>query len=1081
MAAPCLTAFADDEAPAEEAPQVDEALEAEIRYVEALIEFGYPDFADPVIAATKKKWPESEARFFAIEIRGLLSLDRFDEAEKRIAALPDRTGAKFWAARLEMANNLFYRGKKAECSKIYDEFFKAFPTPPKDFVTFYMQACYSWGQILVGDNRYAEAAKVYESLLKLISKRSEEEIDTWCNIASETAEMYIRLASDKATPAERKDLLKSAKKLVDSLLWEQDRPVYFGRAIAMKAHVELLGGNVARAQATIDEYMEQLAQIHQQIKDFDPDGKLGLLRLSPMPQCRYMLAEMLWKEAQDEYAKPKRDDERVKSLLFGEKLKSGKRNNAGAYNHALNVFIQYPECSWAAKSGEMADRIEDFASQNYNAKIEKKVTPEQLAKIRQQQFGRARELMGDGKYEEAKGAFYEVLGAYPECPESIPAIESLVGCYRNLLLQLKADAPGYDDLRLECDAVEGYLAERFAGNPDRRLMSAAGDAVCRVAAAEKQMGQLARADGLYRAFFLNYRNHANAANTAAAVAAEAQKAERYADALATWRTIGENFTNATYYALSFAQASACQTKLGDRRGAIASMKRYVELESNAVLRDQAQMALANMYKDDGLDILQAAATNETEEAVARQLKLGSAQIVRSIQQFKDFAARADKALGDPSVNKTDKERYGRLREGAMFLVGDCWRRMTKPEEKLATFRARAAESFEEYVAAYPRGEYARTAYVYLGTIYTVLEEVEKSKTALDRLSKEFPDSDEAKNAKPRLAKALMEMGFKDEATQIYGEMLRTDGAYTAGQFLLAGEALSEARSWAMANQAFEKAIAKTAGLSNQTYTVSRARLGEARALFRQNALAEAREALDLFLGDEKLAKTALAVDANFLMVEVASAQGAKQRDETARKKDFSAAIGAIGKVRRAWQKMLEAGKKEQWEIDSLALTSADISVRKLTAETAMGLDEAAADTRGIVAANLQGFLQSHGVDADHPADKMSAGELGNLERCYVTLIPLLAKMGKGQADQVLRRGREYMELFPNGKDRTLVQNCLNQAKADLGNKALPASEPASAAAESAAPEEPAEGGQPAAAEAAAADAGEQPKESTEEE
>ena len=103
----------DDPKPAEGAASADgqdAALAAEIRYVEALIENGYPDFAEPVIEATKKKWPEAETKFFAIEIRGMLSLYKFDEAEKKIAALPDRKGAKYWAARLEVANNLFFRG-----------------------------------------------------------------------------------------------------------------------------------------------------------------------------------------------------------------------------------------------------------------------------------------------------------------------------------------------------------------------------------------------------------------------------------------------------------------------------------------------------------------------------------------------------------------------------------------------------------------------------------------------------------------------------------------------------------------------------------------------------------------------------------------------------------------------------------------------------------------------------------------------------------------------------------------------------------------------------------------------------------
>jgi len=80
-------------APAAEAEKVDKEMEDEIAYVTALIDSGYPDFAEPLIAATKKRWPASDAQLFAIEIRGLLSLGKFDEAERAariaVARMPD--------------------------------------------------------------------------------------------------------------------------------------------------------------------------------------------------------------------------------------------------------------------------------------------------------------------------------------------------------------------------------------------------------------------------------------------------------------------------------------------------------------------------------------------------------------------------------------------------------------------------------------------------------------------------------------------------------------------------------------------------------------------------------------------------------------------------------------------------------------------------------------------------------------------------------------------------------------------------------------------------------------------------------
>lgn len=118
---------------------------------------------------------------------------------------------------------------------------------------------------------------------------------------------------------------------------------------------------------------------------------------------------------------------------------------------------------------------------------------------------------------------------------------------------------------------------------------------------------------------------------------------------------------------------------------------------------------------------------------------------------------------------------------------------------------------------------------------------------------------------------------------------------------------------------------------------------------------------------------------------------------------------------------------------------------------------------------LLGFLQSHAVDADHPAEKMAPGELNNLERCYATMIPLLSAMGPEQASDVLKHGQAYLALFPNGKSVQTIQNCMNQAKAEGGRE--------KAAEESAAPvaaeDEEKDASPAAAAESAEADEGDE--------
>ena len=1018
--------FADEaESPAENVAEtkVDEALRGEVRYVEALIDNGYPDFAGPVIEATKKKWTESEAQFFAIEIRGLLSLNKFDEAEKKIAALPDRNGPKFWAARLEVANNYFARGRKSECEKIYGEFFKKFPKPTKELGEFHRQASYQYGQILVMAKDFEKACHIYEGLLNnLNTKASDEDDNIWCNVASETADMYLRLAAQAKDDKDRKRFLDSARKYIDKLLWKQDKPVYFGRAIAMKAHLELLSGRLDRAQGTIDDYMDQLAELHKLIKEADPDGRLGLLKLSPMPTCRYLLADMMWHEVEQECKKPKRDDNLIKDLMFGAKTKNGKRNGAGAYNHALNVFIQYPESTWAAPAGDLAEKIRLFAEKTYGAKIKTNITADQIAKVRAMQFKAADDKLAERDYVGAIKEYYAVLAANPECPESIHAIENLATAYLDQIVRLKPDEKTKrEDLRIDADAVEGYLAERFANFKNRSIMTEAGNAVLRLAAKEKSFGNMPQSLHLYKEFMVNYRHHVQAPSTASIMAYEAQKEGKFREAIAYYKIIDQYYTNSTQYALALSQLSECYDKIGESKLALATLSKYVTVETSPLQSMQAQMKLAMMYQKDGIDIFKAAETNETPEAIEAQLKEGSAQIIRGIKQFADFAKKADVKLADPAVSSDDKAKYRELKEAALYLVGDCWGRLTKPAEKLEAFRKRSAASLEQYVKLFPKGKYAKAAYVKLGTIYTALGDMTKSKAALDGLSREFPDSDEAKNAKPRLAHSLIEMGLVQEGTDVYREMLNTDGAYTAGQFVDAGEALVNAKSWELANQAFEKAIVKAG--TNQVQVVAKARLGQAQSLFKQKAYAEARDALDTYLQDERMSRLAIAADANLLLAEVASEQGRREKDDTLRGKHFGAAIAAIKKLRGYWR------KKEQWEQDAVDLMSADIRVKRMNAEKEMGLDERATETRELTAAGLKAFLQARRPTEQHPFDKMSVGERANLERAYETLLPLLSEMGDAQAADVLLFGQEYMSYFPEGKAHTEVQNYINKAKA----------------------------------------------------
>jgi tetratricopeptide (TPR) repeat protein len=303
--------------------------------------------------------------------------------------------------------------------------------------------------------------------------------------------------------------------------------------------------------------------------------------------------------------------------------------------------------------------------------------------------------------------------------------------------------------------------------------------------------------------------------------------------------------------------------------------------------------------------------------------------------------------------------------------------------------------------------------------------MEKSQEAFARLQRDFPDSDEARNSVPRLAKTLIEMGLRSEGVAEYKKMLETTGGkYTAGQFLMAGDALLEAKSWDVAEQAYVKVAELAASLTNSAAYLAPALLGQAKAAKGAQNYTEARQKLDAFI--EKFGKSALVITAYEMLVEVASIEGSREKDDALRMNSFNTAVRALKKLRN-----LRAGNKtpgqlseaEQLEMDELDLRSGEVLLRKLQAESSMNRSEAAKETRGRAIVSFQAFLMSHEPTDEHPFEKMSGAQRDHLERCFAHLLPLMAAHGSDKAD-ILDYGNKYRKLFPNGKHKSDVETVL---------------------------------------------------------
>lgn len=1039
---PCAGARAADEPAAGEAAKAeDPAAKEELAYIEALVEANMPDFAAPVIAAAKKRWPALGPKLKVLELQGALRMGKFDEVQKVVDGMKEKNG-EYWALRLSMADAYHARGMMPECRKIYEAFFKAVPKPGPDLIDFYVASGFRWAQICVRERKFDEGVRMYVNLLEKIPATGATE-ERWCNVAMEASSLLIHLAEEiepeaggkdaKKLAAKRAAYLDQATKLVDKLLWKNELYVVFGKAIAMKAHVEMLRGNLDGAQNLVNDYMPQLSEIHKSMRELDPDGREGLMRISPMPECRYLLGQVLWGAVQAEMKHAKPDKGKVADLLFGPK-QNGKRNGMGAYNHAINVFVNYPEASCAANAGELAESIEKFVKAEYGKTIKTTVTPEQKRKVRKMQFQNAYENYRDGDYAKAVKAYGDILVQFPEVEESVGAVGILAESYLNLWLN-ERDAAKKLEMRLSANAAEGYLAERFSGLKPAFLRPA-GDELLRLAAKENDLGERARADAVYDLFFSNYPTHYNAAQTALSLAGRAYKAEDWERAAHYYGLVGTVFTNSPHRASALQFRATCSAKLGDEAGEVVWLRRFANATTKVGERTTTQLRLALMQQKSGFAAFAAAA--ETNDAAAAEVVCRAAygDVAGAIRDFRAVSDAITKELAsNKGLSAAEREKFLFRREQAMFLEGDSWQRLTWPKDKLSVFRKQAVKAYERYLAAYPKGTYGAVALVKIGTIHTAEKEMDAAQKAFARLQESFPESDEAKNSVPRLARTLIEMGLREEGVAQYRQMLETKGGkYTAGQFLLAGDALLEAKGWDVAHDAYARAVELAGAMTNAAARASltaRAALGQAKVSEGQKQYAVARQRLEDFI--EKHAKSTLVVDAYEMLVEVASIEGSTERDDDVRLRLFNSAVGAIKKLRGLCRNPQSA--EGRLELDVLALRSGDVLVRKMEAEEAMNLKEQAEETCRKAIVTFQAFLMAHEPTAENPVDKMSPQQLANLERCYATVLPLMAKVGGEQAEKVREYGKAYLEyadkrIFRNEKYRVAVQNAVNQAKAE---------------------------------------------------
>ena len=900
------------------AQQAPSELDLEIFYVRALGEkLMMPDYAELTLARLKTKHPEAGARLKVLEIEQQLALGKFDEVARTIAAEPDQDAPETWAMKASMADYYFAYGQYDNAFGIYEALNKKYADkPPEALAVFYRDSMYKYAQMLLRTKKDRKALEVLKVVVALPMSPEEKR-----QIQFEVAEQTINVAAAIADPknADRIKLLKEGSKACQNILWEQD--LWFAKGVALLARIRVVEGDIEGAQKLVKSYLPTIKQIDEALMEQGRRENTDYSRLSPVAQCRFLTGEMLYNEAKKilnsigeggELTAEQRAT--VLELLVGKQ--SGPEKTTGAYQEFINVYVKYPGANDAPVAMASAEEIEDMlVTRGLVKSFKKNITPEQRAEVSKRQFENARVSFNEQNYAEAAERYVAILNQYPrEIPDSINGLSELARSYIYLIDPEKPDTAINE---LYADATVGHLAETFCNGSG---MATAGDEVRRIAdlwASEK--GNVAKRDAIYdRYFFALYPDHTMAAPMLWANADRALKAEDLEGALAGFTRIANDYRKSTYANEALARIADIQKKRDDVEAEIAA---YTELANRLEATGKpSQRLIATRYQiasaQRGLVKSEDLRSDDAEVSAAALRNLATAaKSFQGVQKILDDPAQA--ALYAPTDE--DKARNKKIREACYMGIASCYSSLaaikTLSEDKATQFRDLAIQSFEAVLKNFPETENGARILNQVGTLWTAAAAKapdpetkkgfnKKADEAFSRLSKDYPESDEAKLALFMQGRALIELGFLNEGREKMAQMLHDANKYPPSQILAVGEALSNGRQSDLALQAYDNVLAR----AKEEGLLMRASLGRATVLAAQNKLEEAVADLQRFV--ETYPKSGFILDANLQLSRSAAKLAATTKDSADRTRLFNVSVKAMKDVRNYYNvKSADAEKR----------------------------------------------------------------------------------------------------------------------------------------------------------------------------
>jgi len=960
--------------------------EKELAYADKLMAAGLADYSKVVFDSLDLPPEIGEIR----KVKNDCALGDFEKAKAIIAKKGSDDSEGTWALRITLADGYYMWGKYKEAEEIYTSFFKKFPNGPKDeaFKGFYVSSAYKYAQMMLMMGNQAAAGEAYKSALKAKPARHIER-----QMMGELVEILIQQADKTEGKAARDAIIKDAQVYIDKILWVQD--LWFGRAIVALAHIKKMQGDVDGAMELIEDYTDQLKDIDKNLKQSMAETGEDLTKLSPMAQCRYMIGVIMQEEAEKLLEKGG-DRQRAQYLLMGKKIGT-KRNgrpkySSGALQHFLNVFIRYPNTSWAPDAGKRFRQIKDLLLREWDKEVNARVSKEQWNAVETAQFKEARSLFNQQRFKDAIEMYEQVLGLFPDSETSVAAIAELASCYieeKDFLL---------------AEVVVHHLAEGFCQSKEH--MNAAGDKVVGVAFKYSELGDNKRMRETYDVFFEYFKKHPRTAGEIYRFANEDYRNDNFDEARAYYEQIVEYHEDNPVYIDALNKIVMIYHKQNDSINEVKTLKLLIK---KLKAKDKpGHLLISAMFRFAGA----------LESMDPKYIPVAIKKYKELEKMLSDETARlayqntADEAKANSQILQAAMLKHAMADVMRKTVPADVqkyfdkkYKRKVPPSLILNTYYKKGAiKILLNLVEKFPKSPYAPLALSQAGTLQMVLKKPDEARKILQRLEKDYPASDEAKNVAFTIGKSLLEMGRRQEAIKYFKEMFSGSGKYSSLQILSAGKYLFDADEYKVAIEAFDKIIKSE---KDRAY-LEPARVRKGQALCKLKEYEKAAELLRALLEDYPSSGYTLDICRN--ASQAFAAVASTTAENTKRFELFNEAVLAMKRARKF---STDPGKQAELDVGM-----ARIFERKAEAEDQFGDKEKAAQYRNDAIAAYQAVIMFR--------DFKDAAVSPHLQDAYLYCQPLMLKIER--YDDVMQDSETYIKDFPNGKHIREIRRFMNKAR-----------------------------------------------------